>query len=216
MNRFDIIHMCGTCHRAWIEHSGRFKGVRFEAAAPPEGLDRPLVYFPFWVFQAEFTSQGQALKTVGDLQGFSDVLPTMGDQRGDQRPMTFYVPAATIRNIAAANKLATRVTQNQPVFGQMPKDRLSDSKAMGVSLPPKAATGMADILLCSMTPRNNRNRQDFVHHAKRSVSKLHLVWWPFYEQRLFLRDAICDCGIQKGALSDYRTRESVEHEGPWT
>jgi hypothetical protein len=111
------------------------------------------------------------------------------------------VPAVSIRNIAALNKLAVGVTQKQPVFDPMPKERLAECKLTGVFLPPKAATGMADILLCSMTPQNNGNRQHILQHADMTISKMQLLWWPFYEQRLFLRDAICHSGIQKGAVA---------------
>ena len=201
LNRFDIIHLCGTCHRAWMERGGRFKGVRFEAAAPPEGLNQALVYLPFWVFQVEITSNGQSLKTTADLHDFSPLYPTKAQGATGPRPIKFYVPAVAIRNISAANKLATRITQNQPSFDRLSKDRLQHCRFMGVFLRPEAATDMADVLLCSLTPGGNRKRQDVVKDADTSISRLYLVWWPFYEQRLFLRDAICGCGIQKGALA---------------
>ena len=201
MNCFDIIHVCATCQQAWMERGGRFNAVRFEAAAPPKGGEQALVYLPFWVFQAEIHSNGQALKTVADLHGFSLLFPTRVAESADHRPIRFYVPAVSVRNIAALNKLAVGVTQNQPVFDQMPKEKLSEYRLMGVFLPPKAATGMADILLCSMTPASNGNRQHFIQHANMTISKMHLLWWPFREQRLFLRDAICHSGIQKGAVA---------------
>jgi ribosomal protein S27E len=201
LNRFDIIHVCSTCQRAWMERGGDFKPVPFEAAAPPKGLNQDVVYLPFWVFQAEISSNGQTLKTAADLYRFSLMFPTRPINSTDRRAIRFYVPAAAIRNISAANKLATSVTQNQPAFSRMPREELLVYKLMGVFLPPKAASSMADILLCSITPRNNRNRQDFVKQADLSISKMHLLWWPFYEQRLFIRDALCGCGIQKGAMS---------------
>ncbi|MDY6953542.1 MAG: hypothetical protein SWE60_18695 [Thermodesulfobacteriota bacterium] len=207
LNRFDVIHLCRTCHRAWMEKGGRFKAVPFKAAAPSKGLNQALVYVPFWVFQAQITSNGQSLKTTADLFAFSPLYPSNAQEGANLRPMKFYVPAVAIRNISAANKLATRVTQNQPSFDPLPKDRLQHCRFMGVFLRPEAATDMADVLLYSLTPGGNRKRQDFVKDAHTAISKLHLVWWPFYEQRLFLRDAICGCGIQKGALA--RTYEKV-------
>jgi len=199
LNRFDIIHLCGTCHRAWMERGGRFKAVPFEAAAPPEGLNQAPVYLPFWVFHAQIISNGQSLKTTADLYAFSPFYRTQTQEDTNPRPIKFFVPAVAIRNISAANKLATRMTQNQPSFDPLPKDRLQHCRFKGVFLRPEAATDMADVLLCSLTP-SNRKRQDFLKHAHTSTSKLCLVWWPFYEQHLFLRDAICGCGIQKGAL----------------
>lgn len=201
LNRFDIIHLCPTCQQAWMERGGRFKAVRFEVAAPPKGGDQPLVYLPFWVFQAEIHSNGQALKTAADLHEFSLFFSTRAAQSEGQRPLRFYVPALSIRNISALNKLAVGVTQQQPVFDPMPRERLAECKLRGVFLPPKAATGMADILLCSMTPASNGNRQHVLQHADMTISKMQLLWWPFYEQRLFLRDAICHAGIQKGAVA---------------
>lgn len=200
LNRFNIIHLCRTCKRAWMEQDGRFKAIRFEVAAPPKDLSQDLVYLPFWVFQTEITSNGQSLKTMADLQGFSLLFSTRVGQNADERPIWFYVPAAAIRNISAANKLASSVTQNQPVLDHMPKGQLTDCKLMGAFLTPKAAGGMADILLCALTPRNNQNRQRFVREADISIRNMHLLWWPFYEQRLFLRDAVCGCGIQKATV----------------
>jgi DNA-directed RNA polymerase subunit RPC12/RpoP/predicted Zn-ribbon and HTH transcriptional regulator len=201
MNCFDIIHLCATCKQAWMERGGRFKAVRFEVAAPPPGREQALVYLPFWVLQADIHSNGQALKTVADLHEFSLLFPTRVAQSADHRPIRFYVPAVAVRNTAALNKLAVAVTQSQPVFDQMPKEKLGEFRFMGVFLPPKAATGMADILLCSMTPASNGRRQHFIQHPDMTISKMHLLWWPFCEQRLFLRDAICHSGIQKGAVA---------------
>jgi len=203
LNRFDIIHLCGTCQRAWMERGGRFSAVRFDTAAPPKGLNQPLVFLPFWAFQAEIAFNGKSLKTAADLHGFSLLFSTRVAQSTDQKPIQFYVPAVAIRNIAAANKLATSITQSQPVLEYMPKESISDCKLVGAFLPPKAASGMADILLCSLTPKNNRKSQAFVQNADISISKMQLLWWPFYEQRLFLRDAVCGCGIQKGTMSVY-------------
>jgi hypothetical protein len=200
LKRFDIIHLCGTCHRAWMERGGRFNAVRFEAAAPPEGLKRALVYLPFWVFHAEIASKGQSLKTTADLRAFSPFYPAEAQQDTNPRPIKFYVPAVAIRNISAANRLATCMTQNQPSFNPLSKDKLQHCRFMGVFLRQEAAIDMADVLLCSLTPGSHRKRQDFLKHAHTLIGKLWLVWWPFYEQRLFLRDAICGCGIQKGAL----------------
>jgi len=201
LNWFDIIHLCPTCQRAWMERRGGFKAVRFEIAASPKVGNQALIYLPFWVFQAEIHSNGQAFKTVADLHEFSLLFPPRVAQGADRRPIRFYVPAVSIRNIEALNKLAVGVTQKQPVFDPMPKERLDECKLRGVFLPPKAATGMADVLLCSMTPPNNGNRRDILQHAHMTIGRMQLLWWPFYEQRLFLRDAICHSGIQKGAVA---------------
>jgi DNA-directed RNA polymerase subunit RPC12/RpoP len=206
LNRFDIIHLCSSCHRAWMEQGGRYKPVRFHVAAPPRDLDQNLLYLPFWALQTEVRSNGHSLKTAADLERFFALRPKKRHREKDGRPIIFLIPAAAIRNIAAANKLATLLTQNQPSFDNLSKERLTSFKLAGVFLPPRAATDMADILLCSLTPGKDQNRIAFARQAWASVSALHLVWWPFYEQSLFLRDAICGCGIQKGALADYGSR----------
>jgi len=201
MHRFDVIHLCATCQRAWLERGGQFRAVTFEVAAPRNGSGHPLVYLPFWVFQTEITSRGRTLRTVTDLHGFSYMFPTRVPQPADKNPMRFFIPAVEIRDIAAANKLATSVTNTQPTPHYMPKERMGSCKLSGAFLPPKAARKMADVLLCSLTPKNNTKWQDFVQEASISISKMHLLWWPFYEQRLFLRDALCGCGIQKGTVA---------------
>jgi hypothetical protein len=201
LHRFDLIHLCATCQRAWSERGGRLRAVAFEVAAPSNGRGKSLLYLPFWVFYAQITSNGQTLKTVGDLHSFSLMFPTGIPDEADKNPMRFFIPAAEIRDMAAANKLATNLTTSQPIPDYMPKERLGSCRLSGAFLPPKAAREMAHVLLCSMTPKNNRKWQDFVHVATISISEMHLLWWPFYEQHLFLRDAICGCGIQKGTVA---------------
>ena len=200
LNRFDVIHLCGTCKQAWIEKGGRFRAVRFEIAALTQGTGQDVIYLPVWVFQAQITSHGKHLKTVADLQTFSGVLPLGVKQGGDKERFCFFMPAAKIRNILAADKLSIGLTNKQATYQCVPVERIAELKTMGVFLSPRAAGNMAEILLCSLTPRNNRKKQEFVKDAKISIDKMHVLWWPFYEQRLFLRDAICGCGIQKGTL----------------
>ena len=201
LNRFNIIHLCHTCHRAWIERDSRFRAVAFDVVEPPESVTTPLVYLPFWSFSAEASSHGQTVKTVGDLHAFSGMFPTRQSQDTDQDAIRFHIPAAEIRNIPAANKLATEMTQKQPTLRFMPKDRLDECVLMGAYLPPKAARKMSDVLLCSLTPKGNRVRQDFIREAEITAGKMKLLWWPFLEQHLFLRDALCQCGIQKGTVA---------------
>lgn len=201
MHRFNVIHLCATCRQAWLERGGRFRPVAFEVAAPCNGNGQSMVYLPFWVFQAEITSEAHILKTVGDLHLFSLMFPTRPPQPADKTPLRFFIPAAEIRDIAAANTLATNVTNIQPAPNYMPKETLGSCTLSGAFLSPAAAKEMAYVLLCSLTPKNNRKRQDFVRVAGISISKMRLLWWPFYEQRLFLRDALCGCGIQKGTVT---------------
>jgi len=201
LHQFDFIHLCTTCQRAWMERGGQFRAVAFEVASSPNGAGQPLVYLPFWVFPVEIRSNGQVLKAVADLHAFSLMFPTRVPKDTDQNPLRFFIPAMEIRNIATANKVATSVTNAQPTTDYMPKESLGECKLSGAFLPPKAAKEMALVLLCSLTPENNRKRQEFVENADISMGKMHLLWWPFYEQRLFLRDALCGCGIQKGTVA---------------
>lgn len=201
LRRFDFVHLCGTCHKAWMEQGGRFRAMRFELAEPQNSGCQNLVYLPFWVFEVQIISKGQAMKTAGDLYDYSLMFPTRAHQETDGAPLRFFIPAVEIRNVAAANKLATAITNQQPTWQCQPAERLGQCKLAGAFLRPQAAIKMADILLCSVTPKNNQNRQDFLQDAKIGTSNVRLVWWPFFEQRLFLRDALCGCGIQKGTVA---------------
>ena len=201
LRQFDFIHLCATCQRAWLERGGKFRAVNFAVALAPNGAGQSLVYLPFWVCHVEIGSQDQMLKTVADLHSFSLMFPTRVSKDTDGSPLRFFIPAMEIRNIVAANKLATSVTNVQPTIAYVPKDRLGQCHLSGAFLPPKAAKEMVRVLLCSLTPKNNRRRQIFVENADISINKMHLLWWPFYEQRLFLRDALCGSGIQKGTVA---------------
>jgi ribosomal protein S27E len=201
LHQFDFIHLCTTCRRAWLERGGQFRAVAFEVASSENRTGQPLVYLPFWVFHVEIGSKEQRLKTVADLHAFSLMFPTRVPKDNDDALLRFFIPAMEIRNIVAANKLATSVTNTQPTTDYMPKESLGECKLSGAFLPPKAAKEMAHVLLHSLTPKNNRKRQEFVENAEISIGKMHLLWWPFFEQRLFLRDALCGCGIQKGTVA---------------
>jgi hypothetical protein len=200
LHRFNIIHLCNTCHRAWIEREGRFRGIAFDVVKPPDD-QQPCVYLPFWTFPAKIAAHNDLIDTAGKMIDFSGQFPTRAPQKKDENPLHFYLPAVEIRNIATANKLATDVTQKQPTLDFMPKEHLSDCTLLGAFLPPRAARKMSDILLLSLTPKTNRNRHDFVRDAAITAGKMKLIWWPFFEQRLFLRDAVCGCGIQKGTVA---------------
>lgn len=214
LNRFNIIHLCHTCHQAWMERDGRFRAVAYEVVTPAQTQDRPpdqpVAYLPFWSFRTEISNDTEALRTVEDLHAFSGKFPTRAPGETDRNPIRLYLPAAEIRNIAAVNKLATDVTIHQPALNFMSKDELTDCTLLGACLSPQAAREMADILLCSLTPKENRKRQEFLRGARISTGKMRLFWWPFSEQRLFLRDAVCGCGIQKGTVSSCREAGLVQ------
>jgi hypothetical protein len=74
----------------------------------------------------------------------------------------------------------------------------------GVFLGPKAAREMAEVLLCSLTPKGNLKALAFSQEGEIAAGKMKLLWWPFFEQRLFLRDAVSGCGIQKGTVAPSR------------
>ena len=200
LNRFDVIHFCRTCKRAWIEQGGRFRPVKFEVARTPGNSKADTIYLPFWVCRGEIQTNGETLKTPEDLKTFINPYALGTTTKAEPTPLRFFIPAARIRNILAADKLAAGVTRQQPVYQPSSTDRLEDLNALGTFLSPRTARRMADLLLCSLTPAGNRTRQESVKHARIHIHGVRLLLWPFHEQRLFLRDAVCGLGIQKGTL----------------
>ena len=201
VSQFDVIHFCKTCHRAWIEREGRFRPVKYQIAAPTHETDKELIYLPFWVCRTQVGMAGQVLKTAGEMKPFTG-LPGFPAKPlpEDSEPFRFFVPALRIRNILAADKLAAGLTRQQPVYRHGAVVRLEEMNSLGVFLPPQTAAEMTDLLLCSLVPAGNRLGQDRIQNAATYVRAIHLLLWPFYGQRLFLRDAICGLGIQKGTL----------------
>jgi hypothetical protein len=200
VNRFDVIHFCRTCKRAWVEHGGRFRPVKFQIAEAPGDTDRDVVHLPFWVCEAEIHMNGQVLQTVGDLRRLAHLPPLFGNPNLNKERFRFFVPAARIRNILAADKLATGFTRQQPAYRLLSSDRLQDIDALGVFLSPQTAADMTDLLVCSLLPKGNRIRPEQMETTETVVRTMHLLLWPFYRQRLFLRDALSGLGIQKGTL----------------
>lgn len=201
VSQFDVIHFCKTCRQAWMERGGRFRPVKYQIAAPFHKTDQELVYLPFWVCRTQVGMAGQVLKTAGDMKALTG-LPGFPAKPlpGDSEPFRFFVPALRIRNILAADKLAAGLTRQQPAYEPGAVDRLEDMNTLGVFLPPQTAAGMTDLLLCSLVPAGNGWGLDRIQNAETSVRAIHLLLWPFFGQRLFLRDAICGLGIQKGTL----------------
>jgi hypothetical protein len=183
-----------------VEHGGRFRPVKFQIARAPDDTDQDLVYLPFWVCEAEIRMAGRVLRTVGDLRTFAHLPPFFGNTNMNQEPFRFFVPAARIRNILAADKLATGFTRQQPAYRPSSTDTLQDMDALGVFLSPQTAADMTDLLLCSLLPEGNRIRQEQMETTETVVRSMHLLLWPFCRQRLFLRDALSGLGIQKGTL----------------
>jgi len=200
LNRFDVIHFCKVCKRAWIEHGGRFRRVKFQIADTPKRTGEDLIYLPFWSCQGKIQANGRILKTAGDLKAFANPYLPPIQAKPDGNPLRLFVPAARIRNILAADKLAAGLTKQQPVYHPCPADKLDDLNALGTFLSPRTAGHIAELLLCSLTPAGNRARLNEIRDARLQVRSMHLLLWPFYGQRLFLRDALCGLGIQKGTL----------------
>lgn len=201
LGRHDIVHVCGSCGRAWTDTVNRLSQMKFEVALAPSGVDQDCIYLPFWVFEIQISDNDTTLSTAEELDSFFGLSPTRVVKQKNQQAIRFYVPASSIRNATARVKLATTFTQRQPIYQCMPEESISQYKLSGVSLSSKTAFEMAEIILWSLVPTHNRQKQKFVQQAKLSCVATKLLWWPFQEQGLFLRDAICSFGIQKGTVN---------------
>jgi hypothetical protein len=198
------VHLCRICAKAWQEAGGAFHETAFHVAGAGERTEaiEGWIYLPFWVLTAEIKTSG---KTYQSLKDFYDLFPLPKVQDPgvlSQRPIRFFIPAFKVRNPVAVDKFAAQLTRTQPAFETLEPEKtdLGKIRIADLSLPLREALEMAQLLLFSMAP----------HRAKRTLAEIkdasvhprggHLLWLPFQEQGIFLREANTDFAIQANCL----------------
>ncbi|MBW1682748.1 MAG: hypothetical protein JRJ83_15200 [Deltaproteobacteria bacterium] len=92
------------------------------------------------------------------------------------------------------------MTRQQPLFDEACPGEFREIRAADVWLPLGEAMEMAQQILYSMTPSRARKTIETVRGAQLDLREGLLVWLPFKDKGLFLREAHTDLGIQKNTL----------------
>lgn len=198
------VHLCRTCGKAWEEMGGAFRETAFKFVSPGEVEDmgEAWTYLPFWVLTASIQTPG---KTYGNLKEFYELFPLPRVQDSDvlsRQPIRFFIPAFRVKNPVAVDKFAAQLTRTQPSFRGLDPERTDFRKirTADLSLPLKEALEMAHLLLFSMTPKRARRTLEKIKDASVALGGGDLLWLPFFERGIFLREATTDFAIQKNCL----------------
>ncbi|MBW1925255.1 MAG: hypothetical protein JRJ35_17540 [Deltaproteobacteria bacterium] len=195
------IHLCRTCGRAWQEIGGEYREVAYSVSL--KGVGEKIdawTFLPFWRLTVRIKSPERTYRTLDDFYTLFPLPKVQDREELRKRAIRFYVPAFRIRNPAAVDKFAARMTRQQPLFDEACPGEFREIRAADVWLPLGEAMEMAQQILYSMTPSRARKTIETVRGAQLDLREGLLVWLPFKDKGLFLREAHTDLGIQKNTL----------------
>jgi len=195
------IHLCTTCGKAWQEFGGRFHQVHYKVWEPDARVPgkNNIIYLPLWRLEVSITTpKGQCL-TQKDFFALFPRPRVLDQVELETKPIHFYIPAFRIKNPVAVDKFAARLTLQQP-FIPGASSTLRGQQAAPAWLPLGEAMEMAQLLLFSMTPKRAKPTQEAVKNAKIQLRHKELLFLPFFQKGIFLREVHTDLAIQKNCL----------------
>lgn len=196
------IHLCRTCGMAWQETGGSFREVRYKASVKDESHlgQAAWNYLPFWKLTVAICTSQRDYRTVADFYELFPLPKVLDKEMLEKKPIHFYIPAFRIRNAQAVDKFSAQLSMNQPSFEESVAEVFRDIPAADVWLPLSEALEMAQVLLFSMTPSRAKRTLALVKDAQLRLDKRELIWLPFLEKGIFLREATTDFAIQKNCV----------------
>ena len=200
---YNSVHICSTCGRGWFEFGGKFRRVNYRIAeAPSKANKNNVIFLPFWRIKMTVAMPDGTVKSIPQLigRGYQPYRKSLLDS-GEDMLTNFMIPAFRIKNINAFNKIASRLTAN-PVKYRFEESADPGSRSFGgVNLTYSEAEEMARVVLLSLIPPFARKALQELKDADFKFSNHELIYLPFREEGLFLRDLYSGFSIQKGAVS---------------
>jgi DNA-directed RNA polymerase subunit RPC12/RpoP len=194
------IHVCLKCARAWAEHQTGYREVPYQAVSVPATWKLPVRYLPFWDVEARILTAKGVLRTQRDLRGLAPNLPGRLNDSEGAKAIRFLLPAFKINSMPALLKLATLFTLHPPTASLRPEKHLENERVEGVHLASTEATHVARVVLLSLVPRYNRAARLLVKEARLEATPPRLLYYPFHQKGLYLREANSDHPIQHGTV----------------
>lgn len=198
-NPHATIHVCRVCAQAWKELRGKYVSVPYSVAetADPSPV---LKYLPFWRLTAVISAGDSQYKTLKEFFTLFPLPRVMDEDVLAKRDIYFYVPAFRIKNVRAVDKFAAQLTRTQPPFTETVLPGHEQGELYDVWLSAREAKKMAHVLLYSMTKRDHKATKDIVREAELQVTHALLLWLPFLEKGIYLRESQTDYALQKNAI----------------
>jgi ribosomal protein S27E len=193
------IHVCRSCGQAWQERGGQYVSVAYWVGAKDDSIPG-WKYLPFWRLTAVIKSGDTGYRTQKE---FFELFPLPRVIRGDaleKRDIYFYVPAFRIKDTRAVDKFAAQLTRTQPQFTETAPPTHEQAELYDVWLGLREAKKMAYVLLYSMTKRDHKATKHIVKEAELHITHARLLWLPFMERGIYLRESQTDLALQKNAI----------------
>lgn len=195
------IHLCRTCGRAWREAGGSFREVAYKViSSDPARKAEACRYLPFWRLTAAIQTPQRQYRSLKDFYELFPQPRVMDPEALSKRPIRFFIPAFRIRNAAAVDKFAAQLARTQPDLQPAEPRDFREIDAADVWLPASEALEMAEILLYSITPKRAKRTHLAVKDASLKLEGQSLLWVPFFEKGIYLREAATDFAIQKNCI----------------
>ena len=175
------VFICTTCHRAWESGPQGFQEAQGSIAQVDSGDQLSRVhYLPFWVLSARGGYFSSGSKSPGEGK--------------------FFIPAFKVRDLTVIYKLATAFTLKQPELTLVPlSGDIPGVQMEGAVMRQGDACELARFVYSTLADTSSREELWKKPPSWEILSK-QLVWFPFYEKGIFLRDALFNIGIQKGKI----------------
>lgn len=164
----DVVFYCGNCDSGFelINEKDELVPVDIDFAIPNKKMNSKVVYYPFWVFDANVKIDSR--DAAGTITGF--LTNIFGKE--DKKVGKFYVPAfeTQLENI---RKLGLEFTKSQPEFDVIKKGILK-----GCSYSSKDAEKIADFIFLSIEAGKSDMLRNITYSLGLSSPKVIAV--PFY------------------------------------
>jgi len=157
-------------------------------------------YLAFWRLTGIIKAQNRDYKTLKEFYELFPLPRILDKEAIKKRNIVFYIPAFRIKNVRMLDKFSAQLTRSQPQFTEKEIDTIEDLDLSDVWLPLQEAKEMAHILLFSMTKKGHKMTKNVVKDARIHFTNTRLLWIPFIEKGIYLRESQTDFALQKNAL----------------
>ncbi len=168
------VFVCDNCRWIWECGTDGFREVRGTLAQPhPENELPEMTYLPFWVFPARTGTEHHMPKGTTITKHF--------------------IPAFKVRDLSVIYRLSTIFTNVQPELdlASLSGDS-SSSRIEGAVMRWEDARELSDLFA------GNGTEKAGIPLEREETRQI--IWLPFYEKGIYLRDAILNSGIQKAKI----------------
>jgi len=195
-----LIHVCKTCGRAWQEKGGNYVPVPYRISLKDNSIKTQWKYLAFWRLTGIIKSRNRDYKTLKEFYELFPLPRVLDEESIKKRNVSFYIPAIRIKNVRMVDKFSAQLTLAQPQFSESEIDTIEDLDLSDVWLPLKEAKDMAHVLLYSMTKKEHKKTKKVVKDDQIHFTNARLLWIPFMEKGIYLREPQTDFALQKNAL----------------